>query len=251
MSVTSSFNRTGRTSTTSLCRTRCSRPCSRTGQARPTSCRHSVTRSRFGYFSVAMSSLKCTRSRSSYQTKRREDSMTPPHGPGHEPNQHESDEIVDMTPYSPEGELEEILDMTPTRTLAAEAQEEEEVDMTPAYPLEGEPERALATTPPHIPPRQPAHQQETSWASWLRVGKNRWKLVMVVIAGLVVVALVGRVLGQSAGGAVDLTGGGTTSPATSTPKNVQIGNNNHITTAPGPLILLNPGVVRQRASGGA
>src|SRR5262249_7887282 len=51
-------------------------------------------------------------------------------------------------------------------------------------------------------------------------------------------------------GAVDLTGGGTTAPATNTPKNVQIGNNNHITTAPGPLILLNPGVVRQGTSVG-
>jgi serine/threonine protein phosphatase PrpC len=75
--------------------------------------------------------------------------------------------------------------------------------------------------------------------------------LLTVAAGLVVLALAGKTLGQALGGAIHLGGGNNTSQttpssatSTSTPQPVQIGKNT-VGTTPGPLILLNPGVVRQ------
>lgn len=184
--------------------------------------------------------------------------MTPPRMPGHE-----SDGMIDMTPtYAPEGESDEIVEMTPDDIEGGEP--EEAMDMSPAYTPEDEERELEAMTPAlpparppapstsrgRTPPRTPAQPQATP-----PKGKgDRLKKYMIVAAGLVLVALVGKVLGQAIGsglGGANSASQSTASPVTNTPTpaTVRIGNNTVVTT-PGPLILLNPGVVRQGTSVG-
>jgi serine/threonine protein phosphatase PrpC len=184
--------------------------------------------------------------------------MTPPRMPGHE-----SDGTIDMTPtYAPEGEPDEIVEMTPDDIEVGEP--EEAMDMSPAYTPEDEERELEAMTPAlpqarppapstsrgRTPPRTPAQPQATP-----PKGKgDRLKKYLIVAAGLVLVALVGKVLGQSIGsglGGANSASQSTASPVTNTPTpaTVRIGNNTVVTT-PGPLILLNPGVVRQGTSVG-
>src|SRR5258705_523848 len=188
--------------------------------------------------------------------------MTPPRMPGHE-----SDGMVDMTPtYTPEGEPDEIVEMTPDDIEVGGP--EEAMDMSPAYTAEDEerefeamtpaspparppaPSTSLGRPPPRTPQRKPAQPQATP-----PKGKgDRLKKYMIVAAGLVLVALVGKVLGQAIGsglGGANNASQSTASPVTNTPTpaTVRIGNNT-VVTSPGPLILLNPGVVRQGTSVG-
>ncbi len=90
---------------------------------------------------------------------------------------------------------------------------------------------------------------------------SRWKLLGVVLAGLVAIAVVLGILNQSAGsGAVNTTGVSTNQAATTTPQptsapatpipTVKAGGKPLVPGVAGPLILLNPGIVRQGTSMG-
>ena len=91
---------------------------------------------------------------------------------------------------------------------------------------------------------------------------NRWKLLGVVLAILVAIVVVLGMLNQSAGsGAVNTTGASTNQAATTTPQptsapatpipTVKVGGKPLVPgVTSGPLILLNPGVVRQDTSMG-
>jgi hypothetical protein len=185
--------------------------------------------------------------------------MTPPLKP-----ENTSDEIVDMTPAnSPQGDSEdEIEDMTPMVVRGDQAGETE--DMADADESEYEPveEPALALGSPIMPERSPADRgvlsspvrapahtmEEEPPGQQPKSGNKRLKTIILVLLGLVALVYVGhKVLGSSLG----LIGGNSGAQSTPaqvtsvpTPKTVQIGNQK-ITTAIGPLILLNPGVVRQ------
>lgn len=189
--------------------------------------------------------------------------MTPPRMPDHE-----TDEIVDMTPvfaeddgaqemaapaaaYQPEGGRQAIDDVTVEHT--SEEDEPESARGT-APSRASTPDESRATAPPRAPEPAAAAQSPAK-----RPGArgSRGKLVLVAVVVLAVVAFAGKALGQSVGTkAVNLLGGRSATHATSpsaattpTPKSVQVGNKT-ITTTPGPLILLNPGVVRQGTSVG-
>ena len=188
--------------------------------------------------------------------------MTPPRTPDHETD---ADQIVDMTPtYTAEEDAQEIVDMSPRYQSEGEPEEigdDIADDMTPAYAPDDEaPEmeeftppyrpsrgqQSLPATAPHMPGRKPGEPQ----ADHPKAKGNRRKLILMAAAGIAVVAVAGKTLGQSfSGGNNPFTGGSkatstTSVSATNTPKPVQIGNNQFSST-PGPLILLNPGVVRQ------
>src|SRR5260221_2804500 len=86
---------------------------------------------------------------------------------------------------------------------------------------------------------------------------NRWKLAMIVLAGIVAIAVVFGVLSQSAGlGGVN-TLGKSSNQATTIPSNTPLPTPKVVSTpqvpissAVGALVLLNPGIVRQGTSMG-
>lgn len=201
--------------------------------------------------------------------------MTSPRMPGH---MAESDEIVEMTPaFSPESDPGEIVDLTPAFTPEGATTESGDMASTvqgdvlrsqpeeistiaqPAVPERTSNERRVASSPPVPPfvsePTREAPQEAPREKRTQTIGK-RWKSVLLVIAGVAALAFAGnRVLGKSLGnGSVSSTTANTGTqstpmPAASTPapKSVPIGNK-MVTTTTGPLILLNPGVVRQGTS---
>lgn len=190
--------------------------------------------------------------------------MTPPRTPDHD-----SDDIVDMTPvftededtqesvesapaYQPEGRSEEFEDVTPE--IASGENAPESVARAP-HPQASRPEKRAAKAPAHMPEPEPAVQDPVENRPDAH-RSNRRKPLLMILVGLAVVALVGKVFGASIGsGAITLLNGNkapnaaSPSVATPTPNTVLVGNK-PITATPGPLILLNPGVVRQGTSVG-
>src|SRR5260221_10607040 len=119
-----------------------------------------------------------------------------------------------------------------------EDEEREFGAMTPAFPPARPP--APGTSRGRTPPRTPAQPQATP-----PKGKgDRLKKYLIVAAGLVLVALVGKVLGQSIGsglGGANSASQSTASPVTNTPTpaTARTGHNTVVTT-PRPLIPVNP-----------
>ncbi|MGO8946963.1 MAG: hypothetical protein ACLQUY_04725 [Ktedonobacterales bacterium] len=210
--------------------------------------------------------------------------MTSPHIPGHE-----SDDIVDMTPTGtpePNTESDDIVDMTPTGTPEPNTESDDIVDMTPTYsppgefdepvdmtptdaPKGGEPEETVRKTSAPVPdrgkkehraaapPRAPEQTGEERDDTGSKPPERHWKRVVSALLAVALLLFVGtRVLGHGLDiGPLHLTGGSTgasqpsSAAVTNTPTPVTIGNQK-FTTATGPLILLNPGVVRQGTSVG-
>src|SRR5262249_39652124 len=102
--------------------------------------------------------------------------------------------------------------------------------------------------------RAPAHTMEETGDQRPTTGNKRLKSIVLALLALAALVYVGhKMVGSSLGSrALGLIGGNTATQSTPpsqvtsvpSPKTVQIGNQK-ITTAVGPLILLNPGVVRQ------
>ena len=187
--------------------------------------------------------------------------MMPPHKPDDT-----FDEIVDMTPANSPvgdsddsvGDSDEIEEMTPADTAGMYGPEQETEPVVTVGP--GSP-GALERTPAgrsgaSSPLRMPTHTtEETGEAGEQRPssGNKHLKTIILALLGIVALLYVGhKVLGSSLGShTLGLIGGNNGSQSTSsqvpsvpTPKTVQIGNHN-VTTGIGPLVLLNPGVVRQ------
>ncbi len=202
--------------------------------------------------------------------------MTSPHTPDYESDEivdmtptgapdpdTESDDIVDMTPASsPDDELDESVDMTPANSSDGEF--DESVDMTPTEAPRGSgPDETVGTISAPAPARKPKehrmapplrapeHTEEEHDGARSKPPGRRWKVIVTaVLAGALLLFAGTKVFGHSlAIGPLQLTGGSTgtsqsSPPAASTPTPVQVGNQ-QFNTATGPLILLNPGVVRQ------
>jgi hypothetical protein len=162
----------------------------------------------------------------------------------------ESDDIMDMTPAnSPDGNLEEPMYMTPAD--APRGSEPDEIDGTTFAPVaEREPYRYRAA------PSPPAHEDAGKEQDGRRSNppKRRWKLVVSTLVGVALLLFMGtRVLGHSLDiGPLHLTGSTGASqsaspPAVNTPALIPMGNKQVVSTS-GPIILLNPGVVRQGTS---
>jgi hypothetical protein len=177
-----------------------------------------------------------------------------------------SDEIVDMTPAdSPVGDSDEIVDMTPAVSQdeeSSEAVDTDAMDVPEDEPMETAFALSSSSAPERTPAnrgavtsalRAPAHPTEETSDQQPKTGNKRLKTIILVLLGIVALAYVGhKVVGSSLGSrTLGLIGGNTGAQSTPSqvtsvpsPKTVQIGNQK-ITTAVGPLILLNPGVVRQ------
>ena len=179
--------------------------------------------------------------------------MTPPNKPNDT-----SDEIVDMTPANwSQGESDDIEDMTPTVSQGEEPSEPEDmavIDVENDDPSEMAAERFpgdRGAMPSSL--RAPVQTTEETRDQEPKAGNKRLKNIVLAVLAIVALAYLGnKVLGSSLGsGARGLIGGNTGTQSSSpqvtsvpTPKTVQIGNQKFTTTV-GPLILLNPGVVRQ------
>ncbi len=202
--------------------------------------------------------------------------MTPPYAAD------DDDDVVDMTPHTPEGEAQDVVDMTPypadgetsgVRDTAAlytpdaiatersampqgdlpyAAREDlpgdgiDGMERAPAYLVNDEPRDRHGMAPAPPPRPQPEPWQEKRPKDHPKTSGTRWKLGLAALAGLVVAALALKVVGQSVGiggspGAQSPTVSSTETPA---PNSTQPPD----TTSTGPLILLNPGVVRQGAA---
>ncbi len=120
------------------------------------------------------------------------------------------------------------------------------MDRPPAHSVKGDPGERAATTYPPMPRPKPEEWQ----AGRPKAGGSRWKLILVALAGLVVVVVAMKALGPLSGiagigGSQGSQPQSTSAPTTSTPApNVT----QPVTSSSGPLILLNPGVVRQGAA---
>jgi hypothetical protein len=209
----------------------------------------------------------------------------PPFKPGEYQPDDTSDEIVDMTPANAlhedsddSDDMEDMAPMTPMTPMTPmmpmvpqmdESSEGEDM-AAPGVP-EDEPVEAVAWSSSSTRERTLANRGARSSSLRAQVRRTEEpgdeqpsdeqpktggkRLRTIILTLLVIVALVyvgHKVLGSSLGSrALGLVGGNTGGQSTPaqvttvpTPKTVQIGNQK-VTTAVGPLILLNPGVVRQ------
>jgi hypothetical protein len=209
--------------------------------------------------------------------------MTPPYA---------ADDVVDMTPQTPEGDpqdAQDVMDLTPYSAdgemnganaatgmvdtvplytpddVATErsampqgdrsypGREDipgenrgrgEQARASMVYGAYGEPPDQYGMAAPSPSRPQPAPWEEKRPKVPLKGGGTRWKLGLAALAGLIVAALAFKVLGQSVGIGGSPSAQSTAIPSTGTPGVTSTQPD----TTTGPLILLNPGVVRQGAA---
>jgi hypothetical protein len=205
--------------------------------------------------------------------------MTPPYkSDEYKPEEYSpddtSDDIVDMTPANAlheesDDDMEDMTPMTPMTPVVPQSDESSESEDMAAPELpEDEPVEVVARSTSRTPERTLANRgamssrqrapayttTEEAGEQEPKTGRKRLRTIILALLGIVALVYVGhKVLGSSLGSrALGLVGGNTGAQSSTpaqvtsvpTPKTVQIGNQK-ITTAVGPLILLNPGVVRQ------